>query len=102
MDEERKGLSGYGDMVNIRHMHIKDSVDRKKDFVTLDINIDKEIHWNLTSNARWSRITLFLHGKTAEAQLQEILAIAFASARGCKEETIDAEWQAMKDAQWNS
>jgi len=67
-------------------MHIKDSVDRKKDFVTLDINIDKEIHWNLTSNARWSRITLFLHGEGAEAQLQEIMAIAFASARECKEE----------------
>ena len=84
-DAERKGLSGYGDMVNIRHMHIKDSVDRKKDFITLDITLDKEIHWNLTSNNRWSRISMFLHGEGAEAQLQEILAIAFASARGCKE-----------------
>ena len=85
-DPERKGLSGYGDMVNIRHMHIKDSVDKKKDFITLDITLDKEIHWNLTSNNRWSRISLFLHGEGAEAQIQEILAIAFASARGCKEE----------------
>jgi hypothetical protein len=86
MDEERKGLSGYGDMVNMRHMHIKDSVDRKKDFITLDIVIDKSLHWNLTSNDRWSRISIFLHGDDNEAQLQEILAIAFASARGCKEE----------------
>ena len=86
MDEERKGLSGYGDMVNMRHNHIKDSVDRKKDFVTLDINLDKSLHWQVTSNARWSRITLFLHGEGAEAQLQEIMAIAFASARECKEE----------------
>ena len=85
-EPERKGLSGYGDMVNIRHMHIKDSVDKKKDFITLDITLDKEIHWNLTSNNRWSRISLFLHGEGAEAQIQEILAIAFASARGCKEE----------------
>ena len=85
-NEERKGLSGYGDMVNIRHMHIKDSVDKKKDFITLDIVVDKEIHWNLTSNNRWSRISIFLHGEGAEAQLQEIMAIAFASARECKEE----------------
>ena len=85
-NEERKGLSGYGDMVNMRHMHIKDSVDREKDFITLDIVIDKELHWNLTSNDRWSRISIFLHGEGAEAQLQEIMAIAFASARGCKEE----------------
>ena len=85
-NEERKGLSGYGDMVTMRHMHIKDSVDKEKDFITLDIVVDKEIHWNLTSNARWSRITLFLHGEGAEAQLQEIMAIAFASARECKEE----------------
>ena len=84
-EPEHKGLSGYGDMVNIRHMHIKDSVDRKKDFITLDINIDKEIHWNITSNNRWSRLSIFLHGEGAEAQLQEIMAIAFASARGCKE-----------------
>ena len=82
MDEERKGLSGYGDMVNIRHMHIKDSVDRKKDFVTLDINLDKSLHWQVTSNERWSQLTIFLEN---EAQIQEILAIAFASARGCKE-----------------
>ena len=85
-DAERKGLSGYGDMVNMRHMHIKDSVDKEKDFITLDIVIDKELHWNMTSNNRWSRLSIFLHGETAEAQLQEILAIAFASARGCKEE----------------
>jgi len=85
-DAERKGLSGYGDMVTIRHNHIKDSVSPKDNFITLDINIDKELHWNMTSNARWSRLTLFLHGETAEVQLQEILAIAFASARGCKEE----------------
>ena len=85
-NEERKGLSGYGDMVNMRHMHIKDSVDRKKDFITLDIVIDKSLHWNLTSNDRWSRISIFFHGEGAEAQLQEIMAIAFASARGCKEE----------------
>ena len=83
MSEETKGLSGYGDVVNMRHNHIKDSVDRKKDFVTLDINIDKSLHWNITSNERWSRITIFLDN---EAQIQEILAIAFASARGCKEE----------------
>ena len=85
MDEERKGLSGYGDMVNIRHMHIKDSVAPEKSFISLDINIDKSIHWNMTSNDRWSRITIFLHGGDNETQLQEILAIAFASARGCKE-----------------
>ena len=85
-DDKTKGLSGYGDMVNIRHVHIKDSVDRKKDFITLDINIDKEVHWNITSNERWTRLSLFIHGETAEAQIQEILAIAFASARGCKEE----------------
>ena len=83
MDEERKGLSGYGDMVNMRHNHIKDSVDRKKDFVTLDINLDKSLHWQVTSNERWSQLTIFLEN---EAQIQEILAIAFASARGCKEE----------------
>ncbi len=82
MDEERKGLSGYGDMVNMRHNHIKDSVDRKKDFVTLDINLDKSLHWQVTSNERWSQLTIFLEN---EAQIQEILAIAFASARGCKE-----------------
>ena len=82
MDEERKGLSGYGDMVNMRHNHIKDSVDRKKDFVTLDINLDKSLHWQVTSNGRWSQLTIFLEN---EAQIQEILAIAFASARGCKE-----------------
>ena len=86
MDEERKGFSGFGDMIQIQHVHIKDSVDRKKDFITLDINIDKEIHWNITSNNRWSRLSIFIHGETAEAQLQEILAIAFASARECKEE----------------
>ena len=51
-DAEPKGLSGYGDMVNMRHMHIKDSVDREKDFITLDIVIDKELHWNMTSNNR--------------------------------------------------
>ena len=85
-DAERKGLSGYGDMVNMRHMHIKDSVDREKDFITLDIVIDKELHWNMTSNNRWSRLSIFLHGEGAEAQLQEIMAIAFASARECKEE----------------
>ena len=83
MSEETKGLSGYGDVVNMRHNHIKDSVDRKKDFVTLDINIDKSLHWTITSNERWSRLTIFLDN---EAQIQEILAIAFASARGCKEE----------------
>ena len=82
MDEERKGLSGYGDMVNMRHNHIKDSVDRKKDFVTLDINLDKSLHWQVTGNERWSQLTIFLEN---EAQIQEILAIAFASARGCKE-----------------
>ena len=86
MDEERKGFSGFGDMIQIQHVHIKDSVDRKKDFITLDINIDKEIHWNITSNNRWSRLSIFIHGETAEAQLQEILAIAFASGRGCNEE----------------
>ena len=86
MDEERKGLSGFGDVVNIRHMHIKDSVSPKDNFISLDINMDKSIHWNMTSNARWSRLTIFLHGETAEAQLQEIMAIAFASARECKEE----------------
>jgi hypothetical protein len=86
MDEERKGLSGYGDMVNIQHMHIKDSVTKEKGFISLDINMDKSIHWNMTSNARWSRLTIFLHGDDNEAQLQEIMAIAFASARGCKEE----------------
>ena len=85
-DAERKGLSGYGDMVNMRHMHIKDSVDKEKDFITLDIVIDKELHWNMTSNNRWSRLSIFLHGEGAEAQLQEIMAIAFASARECKEE----------------
>ena len=85
-NEEPKGLSGYGDMVNMRHMHIKDSVDRKKDFITLDIVIDKSLHWNLTSNERWSRLSIFLHGEGAVAQLQEIMAIAFASARDCKEE----------------
>ena len=84
-NEERKGLSGYGDMVNMRHMHIKDSVDKEKDFITLDIVIDKSLHWNLTSNERWSRLSIFLHGEGAEAQLQEIMAIAFASARDCKE-----------------
>jgi len=83
MSDETKGLSGYGDVVNMRHNHIKDSVDRKKDFITLDINIDKSLHWNITSNERWSRLTIFLDN---EAQIQEILAIAFASARGCKEE----------------
>ena len=82
MDEERKGLSGYGDIVNMRHNHIKDSVDRKKDFVTLDINLDKSLHWQVTSNERSSQLTIFLEN---EAQIQEILAIAFASARGCKE-----------------
>ena len=82
MDEEHKGLSGYGDMVNMRHNHIKDSVDRKKDFVTLDINLDKSLHWQVTSNERWSQLTIFLEN---EAQIQEILAIAFATARGCKE-----------------
>ena len=82
MDEERKGLRVYGDMVNMRHNHIKDSVDRKKDFVTLDINLDKSLHWQVTSNERWSQLTIFLEN---EAQIQEILAIAFASARGCKE-----------------
>ena len=85
-DAERKGLSGYGDMVNIRHVHIKDSAKPKDSFITLDIVVDKELHWNITSNNRWSRLSIFLHGETAEAQLQEILAIAFASARGCKEE----------------
>ena len=85
-DAEPKGLSGYGDMVNMRHMHIKDSVTPEKDFITLDIVIDKSLHWNLTSNDRWSRISIFLHGDNSEAQLQEIMAIAFASARGCKEE----------------
>ena len=83
MSDETKGLSGYGDVVNMRHNHIKDSVDRKKDFITLDINIDKSLHWNITSNERWSRLTIFLDNET---QIQEILAIAFASARGCKEE----------------
>ena len=86
MDEERKGLSGYGDMVKIHHVHIKDSAKPKDSFITLDLTIDKELHWNVTSNNRWSRISVFLHGEGAEAQLQEILAIAFASARGCKEE----------------
>ena len=86
MDEERKGFSGFGDMIQIQHVHIKDSVDRKKDFITLDINIDKEGHWNITSNERSTRLSLFIHGETAETQIQEILAIAFASARGCKEE----------------
>ena len=85
-DAEHKGLSGYGDMVNMRHMHIKDSVTPEKDFITLDIVIDKSLHWNLTSNERWSRISIFLHGDNSEAQLQEIMAIAFASARDCKEE----------------
>ena len=85
-DTERKGFSGYGDMVKIHHVHIKDSVTPEKSFITLDISIDKEIHWSITSNNRWSKLSIFLHGKTAEAQLQEILAIAFASARGCKEE----------------
>ena len=86
MDEKRKGFSGYGDTVKIHHVHVKDSSKPKDSFITLDINIDKEIHWSITSNARWSRLSIFLHGETAEAQLQEILAIAFASARGCKEE----------------
>ena len=85
-NEERKGFSGFGDMVKIQHIHIKDSAKPKDSFITLDINIDKEIHWSITSNARWSRLSIFIHGETAEAQLQEILAIAFASARGCKEE----------------
>ena len=85
-DAERIGFSGYGDMVKLHHVHIKDSAKPKDSFITLDINIDKEIHWSITSNARWSRLSIFLHGETAEAQLQEILAIAFASARGCKEE----------------
>ena len=85
-NEERRGLSGYGDMVTIRHNHINDSVSPKDNFITLDINIDKEIHWNMTSNARWSRITLFLHGEGAETQVQEIMAIAFASTRECKKE----------------
>tara|TARA_R110002020_G_scaffold175905_1_gene367892 strand:- start:467 stop:670 length:204 start_codon:yes stop_codon:yes gene_type:complete len=66
-------------------MHIKDSVSPKDNFITLDINIDKEIHWNITSNARWSRLSLFLHGEGAEAQLQEIMAIAFASTSECQE-----------------
>ena len=82
-DEKRKGLSGYGDVVNIRHTHIKDSVDKKKDFVTLEVNMDKGLHWQITSNERWSQLTIFLEN---EAQIQEILAIAFATARGCKEE----------------
>ena len=86
MDEERKGFSGFGDMVKIHHVHIKDSAKPKDSFITLDINIDKSLHWSITSNERWSRLSLFLHGETAEAQHQEILAIAFASARGCKEE----------------
>ena len=86
MDEERKGFSGFGDMVKIHHVHIKDSAKPKDSFITLDINIDEEIHWNITSNDRRSRLSIFLHGETAEAQLQEILAIAFASARECKEE----------------
>ena len=81
-DAERKGLSGYGDMVNIRHVHIKDSVDRKKDFVTLEINLDKSLHWEVRSNARWGQLIIYLEN---EAQIQEILAIAFASARGCEE-----------------
>ena len=84
-DAEHKGLSGYGDMVNMRHMHIKDSASPKDNFITLDIVIDKELHWNMTSNNRWSRLSIFLHGEGAEAQLQEIMAIAFASARDCKE-----------------
>ena len=85
-NEERKGFSGYGDTVKIHHVHIKDSVAPKKSFITLDIAIDKELHWNITSNERWSRLSIYLHGETAEAQVQEILALAFASAHGCKEQ----------------
>ena len=80
--DKAKGLSGYGDVVNMRHVHIKDSVDSKKDFVTLDIKLDKSLHWQVVSNERWSQLIIFLDN---EAQIQEILAIAFASARGCKE-----------------
>ncbi len=81
-NDETKGLSGYGDMVTIQHRHISDSVDRKKDFVTLEINLDKSLHWEVRSNARWGQLVVYLEN---EAQIQEILAIAFASARGCEE-----------------
>ena len=79
MDEERKGFSGFGDMVKIHHVHIKDSVAPKKSFITLDIAIDEELHWNITSNDRWSKLSIYLHGETAEAQVQEILALALSS-----------------------
>ena len=88
MDEERKGLSGYGDMVNIRHMHIKDSVAPEKSFISLDINIDKSIHWNMTS--RMNSLN-FDH------------EIECKGNKNCTcNEIIDAKWQAEKDAQWNS
>ena len=86
MDEKRKGFSGYGDTVKIHHVHIKDSVAPKKSFITLDIAIDKELHWNITSIDRCSILSIYLHLETAEAQVQEILALAFASAHGCKEQ----------------
>ena len=82
-ETSRNGLSGFGDVVKIRHVHVPSkSVD---EFITLDIDIDKSIQWNVSSNERWTRISLFIQGKDREILLQEIIGIAYESAKGCKE-----------------
>jgi|6_EtaG_2_1085325.scaffolds.fasta_scaffold196421_2 hypothetical protein len=82
---ETNGLSGYGDVVKIHHVHVPSQT--AEDFITLDINIDKSIQWSATSTDRWTQISLFLHGENRETLLQEIIGIAYESARGCKENT---------------
>jgi hypothetical protein len=79
---ETNGLSGFGDVVRIDHIHVPSAT---KDFITLDIKIDKSIQWTISSNERWTQMSLFLHGETREALLQEIIGIAYESAKGCKE-----------------
>mgnify|MGYP005997267655 CR=1 FL=1 len=82
-ETSRNGLSGFGDVVKIHHVHVPSkSVD---EFITLDIDIDKSIQWNISSNERWTRISLFIQGKDREILLQEIIGIAYESAKGCKE-----------------
>ena len=80
---ETNGLSGYGDVVKIHHVHVPSQT--AEDFITLDIDIDKSIQWNITSNERWTRISLFIQGEDREILLQEIIGIAYESAKGCKE-----------------
>ena len=80
---ETNGLSGYGDVVKIHHVHVPSQT--AEDFITLDIDIDKSIQWNISSNERWTRISLFIQGEDREILLQEIIGIAYESAKGCKE-----------------